>query len=112
MMEDAVDRPRSGAEEKVRSTLRGQSASQQSIELRLRRLEGQIRGIQNMLEVGADCEAILVQLAAVAAGVRSAGVCILKNHIRNCLVTSPERDRSVIADEITVTVQRFCKSLR
>lgn len=44
---------------------------------RMRRIEGQCRGIQNMLESGADCENVLIQLAAIRAGLNRVGLKLL-----------------------------------
>ena len=82
-----------------------------SIELRLQRLEGQVRGVQKMLEDDRDCEAVLIQVAAISSAARSVGLCILEAHVRGCLVGSQGRDAVAIADELTRAVGRFCTSL-
>lgn len=52
---------------------------------RLRRIEGQIRGLQRMLEEGQDCEAILTQLMAARAALDKAGLFIVERHLDECL---------------------------
>lgn len=51
---------------------------------RLRRIEGQIRGIQKMIEDGRDCESIITQLGAIHAATESVGGLILRNYMKIC----------------------------
>lgn len=52
---------------------------------RLRRIEGQIRGLQRMVEDGRECEAILTQLMAARAALDKAGLFIVERHLDECL---------------------------
>lgn len=52
---------------------------------RLRKIEGQVKGIQKMVEDGKKCADILVQVAAVRAAVNKVGALIFENHTRDCL---------------------------
>jgi DNA-binding FrmR family transcriptional regulator len=52
---------------------------------RLRRIEGQIRGLQRMVDEGQDCEAILTQLMAARAALDKAGLFIVEKHLDQCL---------------------------
>lgn len=66
------------------------------ISLRLRRLEGQIRGIQRMIDEGRDCEAIITQLMAARAALDGVSLQIVGHHIEECLqapVDEAKRDR-------------------
>lgn len=51
---------------------------------RLRRVEGQLRGIQKMIEGGRDCESIMTQLGAVRAAVEGVGTLLLNNYMQLC----------------------------
>lgn len=53
---------------------------------RLRRIEGQARGVQRMVEDGRDCAEIISQLASIRAALYSASVVLLKNYARECAV--------------------------
>jgi len=53
--------------------------------MRLRRIEGQVRGLQRMVEEGQDCEAILTQLMAARAALDKAGLFIVERHLGECL---------------------------
>lgn len=58
--------------------------ARQDLLLRLRRIEGQARGVQRMVEEGRDCGEIVSQLASMRAAIYSAGLFLLKNHAREC----------------------------
>ncbi len=57
----------------------------QAIIKRLRRIEGQVKGIQKMVENEKYCGDILIQIAAVRAAMNSVGGLILENHMKDCL---------------------------
>lgn len=59
---------------------------------RLRRVEGQIRGIQRMIEDDRDCEDIITQLMAARAALDKAGLLIVSSHVQECLRGSPDQD--------------------
>jgi CsoR family transcriptional regulator, copper-sensing transcriptional repressor len=52
---------------------------------RLRRIEGQIRGLQKMVELDRYCPEILVQLSAVQEALRAVGRALMSNHLRHCV---------------------------
>ena len=51
---------------------------------RLKRVEGQIRGIQKMVENGRECESVITQLAAVRSAIEGVASLILKNYMKIC----------------------------
>jgi len=53
--------------------------------LRLRRIEGQIRGLQRMVEEEVPCADILTQVAAVTAAVKKVGTVVVKGYMEECL---------------------------
>ena len=61
--------------------------------LRLRRIEGQLRGIQRMVEEGVPCADILTQVAAVTAAVKKVGKVIVQTYIEECLNKTQEEPR-------------------
>ncbi len=63
---------------------------------RLRRVEGQIKGIQKMVDEGQFCGDILIQIAAARSALNNAGGLILENYIKNCLNVSSS---GVVEDE-------------
>ena len=71
---------------------------------RLRRLEGQIRGLERMVTEGKDCEDILVQLLAAKAALNKVGVQIITHTMKDCLAAkNPDRStEEVIADAMDI----------
>ncbi len=58
----------------------------EAIVRRLRRLEGQVRGVQRMVQDGRDCREVLCQIAAVKAAAQSLGSAVLEHYVLACLV--------------------------
>jgi DNA-binding FrmR family transcriptional regulator len=56
---------------------------------RLRRAEGQLRGVQRLLEEGADCRDVVTQISAVQAALHRAGLRLMASGMRHCIV-NPE----------------------
>jgi DNA-binding FrmR family transcriptional regulator len=61
-----------------------QEVSKEMLISRLKKIEGQIRGIQKMLGDDRECESILTQLVAVRAAVESVGALVLNNYMKIC----------------------------
>ena len=57
---------------------------QRNIVSRLRKIEGQIRGLQGMIQDGKECEDILVQVRAVQSALKSVGSLVLKSYLLKC----------------------------
>jgi len=53
--------------------------------LRLRRIEGQLRGLQRMVEEGVPCSDIMTQVAAVTAAIKRVGMVVVKTYMEECL---------------------------
>lgn len=65
---------------------------------RLKRIEGQIRGLQRMVEEGRYCADILTQIASVHEALRGVGKLLMRNHLEHC-VTSALRSGDPVAAE-------------
>ena len=76
---------------------------------RLKRIEGQIRGIIGMLENDAYCNDILIQSAAVNAAVNSFNKELLANHIRTCVAEDIREGKDETIDELVVTLQKLMR---
>ena len=76
---------------------------------RLKRIEGQIRGIQGMLEKDAYCTDILMQVAAVNAALNSFNKVLLGNHIRTCVSENIRQGNDEIIDELVILLQKLMK---
>lgn len=68
---------------------------------RLRRAEGQLRGIQRMLEDGADCKEVVTQLTAAQAALHRTGLRLMAAGMRYCLL-DPDRaqDEGMTSDQM------------
>ncbi len=60
---------------------------------RLRRAEGQVRGVQRLIEEGADCKAVITQLTAAQAALHRAGLKLMISGMRHCLA-DPDKAES------------------
>lgn len=76
---------------------------------RLRRVEGQIRGIRGMLERDAYCADILTQSAAVSAAMNGFNRALLSAHLRNCVVRDIRAGDDSVVDELTDLLQKLMK---
>lgn len=76
---------------------------------RLKRIEGQVRGLENMLENGVYCTDILTQTAAVNAALNSFCKVLLANHIRTCVAENIRGGNDEVIDELVNTMQKLMK---
>lgn len=76
---------------------------------RLKRIEGQVRGIQAMIERDAYCNDILIQSTAVNAAVNSFNKELLASHIHGCVVRDIKEGNTEVVDELVATIQKLMK---
>ena len=76
---------------------------------RLRRIEGQVRGIQGMVEKDAYCTDILIQVSAVQSALRAFSKELLANHIRTCVADGVRKGDEDIVDELVRTMEKLMK---
>ncbi|MFL0251778.1 metal-sensitive transcriptional regulator [Clostridium neuense] len=81
---------------------------------RLRKIEGQVKGIEKMIENDASCKDVVVQIAAVRAAVNKIGGLMLKSYAKNCvaydnicLIEDDDREKKV--DDLISTLMMFVK---
>ena len=82
---------------------------QKSLTNRLSRIEGQVRGLRDMLQRDAYCPDILVQVSAVNAALNSFSKELLATHIRTCVADSIRRGEDEVIDELVTTLQKLMK---
>ena len=72
--------------------------------LRLKRIEGQVRGLQRMVEEERYCPDVMEQVSAVQESLRAAGQLLLRNHLQHCVTgavrSGDERRSSRVYDEL------------
>lgn len=76
---------------------------------RLNRIEGQVRGIKNMLENDAYCTDILIQVSAVNAALNSFNKELLANHIHTCVVDDIKNGNGDTVDELCDILPKLMK---
>ena len=76
---------------------------------RLKRIEGQVRGLQKMLENDAYCPDILVQVSAVNSALNSFSKKLLASHMKSCVIEDIRNGRDETIDELVDTLQKVMK---
>ncbi len=92
----------------AKKTVRSEEKKKQLLN-RLKRIEGQIRGIQTMIEQDTYCNDILVQSAAVNAAVNAFNRELLASHIHSCVVRDIKDGKDEVVDELVATIQKLMK---
>ncbi len=81
----------------------------QRLNNRLKRMEGQLRGIQKMLESDAYCTDILTQVAAVQSGLNAFNRELLEAHIRTCVVSEIQDGDPEVVTDLVKTIHKLMK---
>ena len=89
--------------------MRGYYADKEDIQARLRRIEGQVRGIQKMVDNDKYCIDILTQVNAATRALKQVAVGLLDDHIRHCVANQTEEGKDMIK-EATAAIDRLVKS--
>ena len=93
--------------------LYGYHADKASLIRRLHRIEGQVRGIEKMVEDDRYCIDILTQISAVSTALESVAYKILDDHVNHCVVgaleSGDDRDVETKTRELLDAVQRFAR---
>lgn len=76
---------------------------------RLNRIEGQVRGIRNMVEQSAYCPDILIQVSAVNAALNAFNRELLANHIKTCVSADIKNGKDETMDELVGVLQKLMK---
>ena len=76
---------------------------------RLKRIEGQVRGLQRMLEEDAYCPDILTQASAVNSAINSFCRVLLTNHLRSCVAEDLRAGHDEVVEELADTLQKLMK---
>ncbi len=77
--------------------------------VRLNRIEGQVRGIKNMVEKNAYCTDILVQASAVIAALNSFNRELLAEHIKTCVAEDIRQGKDETVDDLIDTLRKLMK---
>lgn len=91
----------------------GYSYSKDDYKARLRRIEGQVRGLQRMIDEDTYCIDVLTQVSSVTKALQSVGMGLLDEHIRHCVreaMDESEEAGDAKIDEATAAIARLLRS--
>ena len=95
------------------ATGHGYARDKNALVKRLHRIEGQVRGIERMVEDDRYCIDVLTQISAVTTALESLAVRILDEHVRHCvagaLSSGDQAEAAQKTDELLRAVQRFAR---
>ena len=98
----------------VETTTRGCTTGKDALIKRLHRIEGQVRGIEKMVEDDRYCTDILMQVAAANTALESLACKVLEGHARRCLAdvrsSSDADDARDKTEELLAAVHRFVRT--
>ena len=89
---------------------RGYSMDKDDYHKRLRRIEGQVRGIDRMIEEDTYCIDILTQVSAVTKALQSVAVGLLDQHVRHCVSHADANESDEMITEATRAIERLLKT--
>jgi CsoR family transcriptional regulator, copper-sensing transcriptional repressor len=90
-------------------TERGYTASKDQLLARLRRIEGQVRGIERMVEQDRYCIDVVTQVTAIQAALDKVALELLSDHAAHCVVGAKDGDRQERTDELMAAVKRLVR---
>src|SRR3954462_14372361 len=88
---------------------RGYSASKEQLLKRLRRIEGQVRGIEKMVEEERYCIDVLTQIGAIQAALDKVALGLLDDHAHHCVVGADPATRDEKTEELMAAVGRLMR---
>jgi CsoR family transcriptional regulator, copper-sensing transcriptional repressor len=89
--------------------MRGYYPEKNEVLARLRRIEGQTRGLQRMVENDDYCIDILTQITAASNALKKVAVGLLDDHIRHCVMQETEEGKDMVR-EATAAIDRLLKA--
>ena len=99
--------------EEVREAQHGyiKAKDKEKLQNRLRRIEGQVRGLQRMVDEEAYCVDVLTQISSVVSALEKVGTILLKDHVEHCVRESIETGEGADekVEELTAAVERFLR---
>lgn len=93
----------------VSTPSRGYSADKEALGKRLRRIEGQVRGIERMIGEDRYCIDVITQITAVQAALDKVALGLMDQHARHCVVGGPEELKTDRTTELMAAVARLMR---
>jgi DNA-binding FrmR family transcriptional regulator len=110
-MERTIDRDMTAMPERHHHHSASYEADKAKILTRLRRIEGQVRGVHKMVEDDKYCVEVLTQISAIVAGLRATGQVVLEDHIRGCVLGADPDEQEALLEELMGAIERFNRSI-
>jgi DNA-binding FrmR family transcriptional regulator len=88
---------------------RGYTATKDQLLTRLKRIEGQVRGIEGMVEDDRYCIDVITQISAVQAALDKVALGLLDDHARHCVVGAGKDDQAEKTQELMAAVGRLMR---
>jgi DNA-binding FrmR family transcriptional regulator len=89
--------------------VRGYTATKDQLQTRLRRIEGQVRGVERMVEEDRYCIDVLTQIAAIQAALDKVALGLLDGHAHTCVVGAEPSDRDARTAEMMAAIGRLMR---
>ena len=77
------------------------------LQVRLKRIEGQVRGVQKMLGEERYCVDVLTQLSSIVAATQKVGLIVLEDHIQGCVASSDGDEANFKIEEVMDVIERL-----
>ena len=91
------------------ATPRGYTATKDQLQSRLRRIEGQVRGVEKMVDEDRYCIDVLTQISAIQAALDKVALGLLDEHARHCVMGSEGKLQADRTDELMAAVGRLMR---
>jgi CsoR family transcriptional regulator, copper-sensing transcriptional repressor len=91
------------------SPVRGYTATKDQLQTRLRRIEGQVRGVQGMVADDRYCIDVLTQISAIQAALDKVALGLLDGHAHTCLIGADPAEQNARTDEMMAAVARLMR---
>ena len=88
---------------------RGYSATKEQLLKRLRRIEGQVKGVERMVEEDRYCIDVLTQIGAAQAALDKVALGLLDDHARHCVIDGPDSAKDERTEELMAAVGRLMR---
>jgi len=90
--------------------IRGYTATKDQLQTRLRRIEGQVRGIERMVEEDRYCIDVLTQISAIQAALDKVALGLLDGHVRHCVQEGSQEGKSEeMSTEVMAAIGRLMR---
>jgi DNA-binding FrmR family transcriptional regulator len=75
----------------------------------LKRIEGQVRGVQGLIEKDAYCDDILNQISSIQAALNGVGKLLLEHHLKSCVMERIQEGDTEVIEELMTTMNRLLR---